>query len=78
MGHLLNESIRAETDASGRLTAYEWRGARYTVRQVLKAYGEADDARIYRVRVQGEDSSVAVAELARAADHWRLRHLFSA
>ncbi|MBA9002173.1 MULTISPECIES: hypothetical protein [Thermomonospora] len=78
MGHLFNESIRAETDSSGRLTAYEWRGARYTVHEILKAYGGADDARIYRVRVRGEDTSVAVAELAHAANHWRLRHLFSA
>lgn len=78
MGHLYNESIQAETDPSGRLTAYRWRGLRYTVHEVLKAYGPENDARVYRVRVSGEGEGVAVAELARDADRWRLRHLFSA
>ncbi|HEX2313209.1 MAG TPA: hypothetical protein VHJ17_05725 [Thermomonospora sp.] len=77
MGHLYNESIRAETDPSGRLTAYEWRGLRYTVHEVLKAYGAEPEPRVYRVRVS-TGHGVAVAELARDADRWRLRHLFSA
>ncbi|MQY05261.1 hypothetical protein [Actinomadura macrotermitis] len=73
MGHLLNEPVIAEHDQAGRLTAYRWRGARYTVDEVLKSYG----TRIYRVRVTGADGR-AVAELGRDEDRWRLRHLFSA
>ncbi|MFC9971942.1 hypothetical protein ACIBF1_03205 [Spirillospora sp. NPDC050679] len=77
MGHLLNEPIRAEHDPAGRLTAYEWRGARYTVDAVLKTYGAAAETRIYRVRITGA-AGPAVAELGRDADRWRLRHVFSA
>lgn len=77
MGHLYNESILAETDPSGRLTAYEWRGLRYTVHGVLKSYGSGKTTRLYRVRVSGDDG-MAVAELAQEDDRWRLRHLFSA
>ncbi|WP_433331083.1 hypothetical protein [Spirillospora sp. CA-294931] len=77
MGHLLNEPIRAEHDPSGRLTAYEWRGARYTVDEILKTYGASPEPRVYRVRITGT-SGVAVAELARDATHWRLRHIFPA
>ncbi|MFC5744910.1 hypothetical protein [Actinomadura rugatobispora] len=77
MGHLLNEPIRAEHDPSGRLTAYEWRGSRYAVDEVLKTYGSSPDALVYRVRINGDDG-VAIAELSRDADRWRIRHLFSA
>ncbi|MDL4773495.1 MULTISPECIES: hypothetical protein [Thermomonosporaceae] len=77
MGHLLNEPIRAERDASGRLTAYVWRGSRYSVDEILKTYGSSAEAQVYRVRVTGADG-VAVAELGRDTDRWRLRHIFSA
>jgi hypothetical protein len=77
MGHLLNEPIRAEHDPAGRLTAYEWRGSRYAVDEVLKTYGSSSDALVYRVRINGDDG-VAIAELSRDADRWRIRHLFSA
>ncbi|QXJ23000.1 hypothetical protein AGRA3207_004092 [Actinomadura graeca] len=77
MGHLLNEPVLAEQDPAGRLTAYEWRGARYAVDEVLKTYGSPQDGRVYRVRVTGAEG-VAVAELGRDADQWRLRHIFSA
>ncbi|TMQ93964.1 hypothetical protein ETD83_24690 [Actinomadura soli] len=77
MGKLLNEPVRAEHDLAGRLTAYEWRGTRYAVDEVLKTYGTAQEARVYRVRVTGADG-VVVAELGRDADRWRLRHVFSA
>ncbi|WP_018654258.1 hypothetical protein [Actinomadura flavalba] len=73
MGHLLNEPVVAEHDAVGRLTAYRWRGERYTVDAVIKSY----EARAYRVRVTGEAGS-AVVELGRDADRWRLRHVFPA
>ncbi|REE97296.1 hypothetical protein [Thermomonospora umbrina] len=84
MGHLYNESIRAETDTSGRLTAYEWRGLRYTVHEVLKAYGSDTEATVYRMRVSAAPTgsagpaAVAVAEIVGDAGHWRLRHHFSA
>lgn len=77
MGHLLNEPVRAEHDNAGRLTAYEWRGARYAVEEVLKTYRTEPEGRLYRVRVRSADG-VAVAELARDAGSWRLRHLFPA
>lgn len=77
MAHLLNEPIRAEHDAAGHLTSYEWRGSHYAVDAVLKTYGSEGDGRLYRVRVSGVDG-VAVAELARDTDRWRLRHLFPA
>ncbi|KAB2344715.1 hypothetical protein [Actinomadura rudentiformis] len=77
MGHLLNEPVRAEHDTAGRLTAYEWRGSRYAVDEVLKTYGSSSDGRLYRVRITGAEG-VAIAELSRDADRWRLRHLFSA
>ncbi|MFB4316443.1 hypothetical protein [Actinomadura sp. 21ATH] len=77
MGHLLNEPIRAEHDPAGRLTAYEWRGSRYAVDAILKTYGTSREARVYRVRINGDDG-VAIAELSRDADRWRIRHLFSA
>lgn len=77
MGHLLNEPVRAEHDPAGRLTAYEWRGSRYAVEKVLKTYGTLQDGRVYRVRVVGAEG-VAVAELGRDRDRWRLRHVFSA
>ena len=77
MGHLLNEPVLAEQDSAGRLTAYEWRGSRYAVDAVLKTYGSSRDGRVYRVRVTGAEG-VAVAELGRDEDRWRLRHLFSA
>jgi hypothetical protein len=77
MGHLLNEPIRAEHDPAGRLTAYEWRGSRYAVDEILKTYGSSREARVYRVRINGDDG-VAIAELSRDADRWRIRHLFSA
>ncbi|WP_242908717.1 hypothetical protein [Actinomadura terrae] len=77
MAHLLNEPILAEHDPAGRLTAYEWRGARYAVDEVLKTYGSSQDGRVYRVRVTGAEG-VAVAELGREHDRWRLRHIFSA
>ena len=77
MGHLLNEPIQALHDPAGRLTAYEWRGARYAVDEVLKTYGSSPDAAVYRVRITGDDG-VAIAELSRDADRWRIRHLFSA
>ncbi|RFS86971.1 hypothetical protein D0T12_01545 [Actinomadura spongiicola] len=77
MGKLLNEPIRAEHDTVGRLTAYEWRGTRYAVNEVLKTYGTAPEGRVYRVRVTGAEG-VAVAELGRDEDRWRIRHVFSA
>ncbi|MFD0899463.1 hypothetical protein [Actinomadura sediminis] len=77
MGHLLNEPVRAEHDPAGRLTGYEWRGARYAVEEVLKTYGAPGDGRVYRVRVSGAEG-VAVAELGRDQDRWRLRTVFSA
>ncbi|MFF5262498.1 hypothetical protein ACFY4C_26475 [Actinomadura viridis] len=77
MGHLLNEPIRAEHDPAGRLTGYEWRGSRYAVDAVLKTYGSSPEALVYRVRINGADG-VAIAELSRDADRWRIRHLFSA
>ncbi|MGH3388642.1 MAG: hypothetical protein ACRDOO_07175 [Actinomadura sp.] len=42
---------------------------------MLKTYGSQGE--LYRVRVSGVDG-VAVAELARDTDRWRLRHLFPA
>lgn len=77
MAQLLNEPVRAEHDRAGRLTAYEWRGARYAVDEVLKTYGSAQEGRVYRVRVTGAEG-VAVVELGRDEDRWRLRHVFSA
>lgn len=77
MGHLLNEPVRTEHDPAGRLTAYEWRGARYAVNKVLKTYGTPHEGRVYRVRVTGAEG-VAVAELGRDQNNWRLRHIFSA
>ncbi|WP_131736456.1 hypothetical protein [Actinomadura roseirufa] len=77
MGHLLNEPIQAEHDPAGRLTAYEWRGSRYAVDEVLKTYGSSREGQVYRVRVTGAEG-VAVAELGRDRDRWRLRLLFSA
>ena len=77
MGQLLNEPIRAEHDTAGRLTAYEWRGARYAVDAVLKTYAAPPHGTVYRVRVTGAEG-VAVAELGREADRWRLRHVFPA
>jgi hypothetical protein len=77
MAHLLNEPILAEHDAAGRLTSYEWRGSHYAIDAVLKTYVSEGDNRIYRVRVSGVDG-VAVAELAKDTDRWRLRHLFPA
>jgi hypothetical protein len=84
MGHLLNEPVRAEHDPAGRFrscpdvpTAYEWRGSRYAVEKVLKAYGTPQEGRVYRVRVVGAEG-VAIAELGRDQDRWRLRHVFSA
>ncbi|MFC0042482.1 hypothetical protein [Actinomadura rayongensis] len=73
MGQLLNEPVIAEHDPSGRLTAYCWRGARYTVDGVLKSYG----ARVVRVRVSGADGR-AIVELGHEAGDWRLRHVFPA
>ncbi|POM26284.1 hypothetical protein BTM25_06790 [Actinomadura rubteroloni] len=73
MGQLLNEPVIAEHDPSGRLTAYRWRGDRYTVDGILKSYG----ARVYRVRVSGADGR-AIVELGRDAGDWRLRHVFPA
>lgn len=77
MGHLLNEPIRAEHNRAGQLTAYEWRGSRYAVEEVLKTYRSEPEGRLYRVRVRSA-AGLAVAELARDADRWRLRHLFPA
>jgi hypothetical protein len=77
MGHLLNEPIRAEHDPAGRLTAYEWRGSRYAVDEVLKTYGSSPEALVYRVRINGDDG-IAIAELSRDVDRWRIRHLFPA
>ncbi|MGC4959078.1 hypothetical protein ACLQ2P_38255 [Actinomadura citrea] len=77
MAQLLNEPIRAEHDPAGRLTAYEWRGTRYAVDAVLKTYGSAQEGRVYRFRVTGAEG-VAVVELGRDEDRWRLRHVFSA
>ncbi|HEY8479204.1 MAG TPA: hypothetical protein VIL71_05160 [Spirillospora sp.] len=77
MGQLLNEPIRPLHDQAGRLTAYEWRGERYAVDEVLKTYGTAEEGRIYRVRVTSPEG-VVVAELGRDQDRWRLRHVFSA
>ncbi|WP_433465502.1 hypothetical protein [Spirillospora sp. CA-128828] len=77
MGQLLNEPVRAEHDPAGRLTAYEWRGTRYAVDEVLKTYGTAGEGRVYRMRVTGAEG-VAVVELGRDEDRWRLRHVFSA
>jgi hypothetical protein len=73
MGHLYNEPIAAETDRTGKLVAYRWRGERYTVLGVLRTYG----AGLHRVRVTGGQGT-AVAELARDGERWRLRHLFRA
>ncbi|WP_019631582.1 hypothetical protein [Actinomadura atramentaria] len=73
MGQLLNEPVIAEHDPAGRLTAYRWRGARYTVDGIVKSYGSG----VYRVRISGA-SGRAIAELGRDADHWRLRHVFPA
>jgi hypothetical protein len=73
MGHLYNEPIAAETDRTGRLVAYRWRGERYAVVGVLGTYG----SELHRVRVSGGEG-VAVAELARDGERWRLRHLFRA
>ncbi|MEU4825259.1 hypothetical protein AB0H37_25585 [Actinomadura sp. NPDC023710] len=72
MAQLLNEPIRAEHDPAGRLTAYEWRGTRYAVDAVLKTYGSAQEGRVYRFRVTGAEG-VAVVELGRDEDRWRLR-----
>jgi hypothetical protein len=77
MGQLLNEPIRAEHDTAGRLTAYEWRGSRYAVAAVLKTYAAPPHGTVYRVRVTGAEG-VAVVELGRDADRWRLRHVFPA
>ncbi len=77
MGHLLNEPIMAEHDPAGRLTAYRWRGSRYAVDEILKTYGSAQEALVYRVRINGEHG-VAIAELSRDADRWRIRHVFPA
>lgn len=77
MGHLLNEPVRAEHDPAGRLTAYEWRGSRYAVDEVLKTYGSSQNRRVYRVRVVGAEGTV-IAELGRDDDRWRLRHIFPA
>jgi hypothetical protein len=77
MGHLLNEPITAEHDPAGRLTAYRWRGSRYAVAEILKTYGSSQEALVYRVRINGEHG-VAIAELGRDADRWRIRHVFPA